>query len=100
VEEDTVMSENGFNVEFSESVFRLLAGMALERGQTIADVLRDEVSRGAWLDDELRQGHRILIDRGHGQISDLTFAHEDRLNLAGRPQLPAHATVYVPEESE
>jgi hypothetical protein len=96
------MSEDGFKVEFSESVYRLLAGMALERGQTIADVLRDEVSRGAWLDDELRQGHRVLIDRGHGQISSLTFAHEDRLNLAGRPgvNLPARASTYVPEESE
>jgi hypothetical protein len=100
VEEDTVMSENGFNVEFSESVFRLLAGMALERGQAIADVLRDEVSRGAWLDDELRQGHRVLIDRGHGQISGLTFAHEDRLNLAGRPQPPARAIAYVPDGSD
>ena len=94
------MSEQRRTVEFSESVYRLLAGMALERGQTIADVLRDEVARGAWLDDELRQGHRILIDRGHGQISSLTFAHEDRLNLAGRPQLPTRATAYVPDGSD
>jgi hypothetical protein len=75
-----------FNVKFSESVYRLLAGMALERGQTMADVLRDEVCRGAWLDDQLRQGHRVLIERGKGKVTELTFAHESLLNPVGRPR--------------
>jgi hypothetical protein len=74
-----------FNVKFSESVYRLLAGMALERGQTMADVLRDEVCRGAWLDDQLRQRHRVLIERGKGKLAELAFAHESLLNPAGRP---------------
>jgi hypothetical protein len=80
-----------FNVKFSESVYRLLAGVALDRGQTMADVLRDEVARGAWLDDQLRQGHHMLIDRGKGKIVELTFAHESLLNPAGRP-MPLHVT--------
>jgi len=83
-----------FNVKFSESVYCLLAGMALERGQTMADVLRDEVCRGAWLDDELRQRHRVLIERGQGKVTELRFPHESLLNPAGRP-IPQDATPHV-----
>jgi hypothetical protein len=68
--------------------------MALERGQTMADVLRDEVCRGAWLDDELRQRHRVLIERGQGRATELTFAHESLLNPAGRP-IPQDVTPHV-----
>jgi len=83
-----VLAMGKFNVKFSESVYRLLAGIALERGQTMADVLRDEVCRGAWLDDELRQGHRFLVDRGKDKVTELTFAHESLLSPVGRPQPP------------
>jgi hypothetical protein len=90
-----------FNVKFSESVYRLLAGIALDREQTMADVVRDEISRSAWLDDELRQGHTILIDRHDGKVVELAFSHQGRLNPAGRPMppetVPAQAPETVPE---
>jgi hypothetical protein len=83
---------NKFNVKFSESVYGLLAAMASERGQTMADVLRDEICRAAWLDDELRQGHRVLIERA-GTVTEVHFPHVALLDSAGRPALAVAESV-------
>jgi len=75
-----------FNVNFSPHVYRLVGEMAVEREQTMADVIRDAISLAAWVDDELRQKNRILIDRG-GVVTELLLPHAGRLQPS-RPTLP------------
>ena len=50
----------------------------------MADVVRDSVSLAAWIDDELRQGHKILVNRGE-IVAEILFPHANRLQVK-RPE--------------
>lgn len=78
-----------FNVNFSDGVYQLVGEMALDRGITMSDVIRDAVSICAWMDDELRTGHKILVDRGNGVVQEIVLPHAMTLHREGRPKLGA-----------
>jgi hypothetical protein len=77
-----------FNINFSAAAYQLVGEMATERETTMADLIRDVLGMAAWLDDELRAGHKVLIDSGHGDVKQIVFPHAVRLQKE-RPRLPA-----------
>ena len=83
-------TEEDFRPKFFKGVHRLCRNCRREK-KTIAQVVLDEISRGAWLDDELRRGHKLLINR-NGEITELHVPHLDKLNPNGRPSLDEDPT--------
>lgn len=75
-----------FNVNFSPEVYKLVGEMATERNQTMADVVRDSISMVAWIDDQLRVGHKLLIQRG-STVTEILVPYVSLLKPQ-RPVLP------------
>lgn len=58
------------NVNFSEEAWRELQDLAVRRGKTISDVLREALALEHWFDEQRRAGHRILVERD-GQVREV-----------------------------
>jgi len=84
-----------FNVNFSDSVYKLVGETARDHDTTMSDVIRDAVSLLASIDDELRAGHKILVDIGNGNIKEIMFPWARTLK-SKRPELPAPEPIEVP----
>jgi hypothetical protein len=52
------------NVNFSDSVYRMLEELAERRGKSMAEVLRDSITLEKWVADAQAEGARILVQKG------------------------------------
>jgi hypothetical protein len=59
------------NVYFSDQVYDELRRIAQERGKTLSDVLRDAVTLEKLLADTRREGGRLLLEKGDGEMREL-----------------------------
>lgn len=60
------------NVNFSEEAYAELEAIANQRGCTISDLMREAINWQKWLDDNTRQGARLLVERD-GQVRELVW---------------------------
>jgi predicted DNA-binding protein len=58
------------NANFSERSYERLVKLAQEKGKTITEVVREAVAFEEWMEETVREGGRILVERD-GQIREV-----------------------------
>ena len=63
------------NVNFADSTYRVLEDLATKQGKTKAEILRDVITLGKYIQDTKDEGGHILIERG-GKTYELLMASD------------------------
>lgn len=58
------------NVNFSPDTYAALESLALKKGKSVSDVLRDAIALERWFEETRGEGGRVLVERD-GQVREL-----------------------------
>ena len=64
----TEPEERRLNVKFSPEAYAQLQEMARRRGKSISETVRDALSTDLWIEEQMREGSKLLVERRDGKM--------------------------------
>lgn len=68
---DETQPAQALTLHLSESICEALETRARQRGQSLAEVLRDAIALEKWVREVAEQGGRILVEKRDGRLMEL-----------------------------
>jgi hypothetical protein len=63
--------EHVAHVPFTAAAYAQLREMAQRRGRSVAETIRDALSLDLWVEQQMHEGNKLLVERRDGQVFTL-----------------------------